>query len=85
MNASVKDTAARIKREADEQAALLPKVDEASALLYTAPDENRSYWQGEMEGYRRLKIELQRYAHLCAKAERALAKGLKRRRWGIRA
>ncbi|MCA0393968.1 MAG: hypothetical protein LCH70_07605 [Proteobacteria bacterium] len=85
MSGSIADTAALMKQEADDFADLVASVEELAGLLYTAPDANRDFWQSEMQGHRQLRIELLRYARLCERAERALAKGLKRKRWRVQA
>lgn len=85
MTSYAEEFATHLKQRAKEMATFVGQAEQAAGMLYTAPDENREYWRGEAEGYRSLKIELQRYARLCERAERALAKGLKRKRWGKRA
>ncbi|MCR6661948.1 MAG: hypothetical protein NVV60_02065 [Luteimonas sp.] len=81
MSGSIADTAALMKGHADSVAELVSAVEEAAPLLYTAPDSNREFWCREMEGYRKLSEELRRFARISDRAERALARGLKRKRW----
>lgn len=81
MTSYAREFLAHLKLRAGEMTTFVGQAEESARMLCTAPDENREYWRGEAEGFCQLRFELLRYARLCERAERALAKGLKRKRW----
>lgn len=83
MNGSIESVATHMVNQVVLAAEMVSTAEKAAELLYTAPVEIREFWQNELKQFGQLKAQLQRYTALCDRAERALVKGLKRKRWEL--